>query len=103
MQVDAEKNWITVPEGRPENIVITVPTVENRSNDTTTWAERVDADRNQTSHMDPTATAVYPSHLRSENHEFYGVLPSERLGELSHDNQQRLFWLNGVPNWPCTT
>ena len=102
IQVDAEENWITVPERRPENIVNTVPTVENRCSDATYWAERVDAERNQTSHMDPTATAVYPFHLRSEIHKFYVVLPSERLGELLHDNQQRLFRLNGVPNWPST-
>jgi len=36
MQVDAEENWITVP------------TVENRSSDATTWAERVDEIRRPT-------------------------------------------------------
>ena len=33
MQADAEEAWITVPGGRPDTIVITVPTVEERSSD----------------------------------------------------------------------
>ena len=100
MQSDAEEVWITVPEGRPDTIVITVPTVEERSSDAPSWAERVES--NQMSHMDSSAAAVYPSHLRSEIFDFDGVLPTERLGELSHDNRLRLFRLNGVPNRPCT-
>ena len=100
MQADAEEAWITVPEGRPDTIVIIVPTVEERSSDAPSWAERVKS--NQMSHMDSSATAAYPSHLRSEIFDFDGVLPTERLGELSHDNQLRLFRLNGVPNRPCT-
>ena len=40
--------------------------------------------------------------VRSEIFDFDGVLPTERLGELSHGNQLRLFRLNGVPNRPCT-
>ncbi|XP_044174344.1 uncharacterized protein LOC122957975 [Acropora millepora] len=99
MDVDAEEAWITVPEGRPDNIVITVPITEERSSNDPSWAERVDTERN---HMDSNATAVYPTHLRSEICDFDGVLPTQRLGELSHDNQLRLFRLNGVPNRPCT-
>lgn len=64
MQSDAEEAWITVPEGRPDTIVITVPTVEERSSDAPSWAERVES--NQMSHMGSSAAAVYPSHLRSE-------------------------------------
>ena len=75
MQIDAEEAWITVPEGRPDTIVITVPTVEERSSDAPSWAERVES--NQMSHMDSSATAVYPSHLRSaEIFDFDGVLPT---------------------------
>ena len=65
MQADAEEAWITVPEVRPDTIVITVPTAEERSSDAPSWAER--AESNQMSHMDSSATAVYPSLLRSEN------------------------------------
>ena len=54
------------------------------------------------SHVDSSATAVYPSHLRSEIFDFDGVLATERLGELSHDNQLPLFRLNAVLNRPCT-
>ena len=100
MQADAEEAWITVPEGRPDTIVITVPTVEERFSDAPSWAERVES--NQMSHMDSSAAAVYPSHLRSDIFDFDGVLPTERLGKLSHDNQLCLFRLNGVPNRPCT-
>ena len=52
--------------------------------------------------MEQNVNIVYPSHLRSEIFQFDGVLPNQRLGELSHDNQLRLFRLNGVLNQPCT-
>ena len=75
MQADAEKAWITVPEGRPDTIVITVPTVEERSSAAPSWAERVES--NQMPHLESSATAVYPSHLRSEIFDFDGVLPTK--------------------------
>ena len=56
MQSDDEEAWITVPEGRPDIIVITVPTVEERSSVAPSWAERVES--NQISHMDSSAAAV---------------------------------------------
>ena len=33
MEVEAEERWITVPEGRPENTAITVPSAEDRCSD----------------------------------------------------------------------
>ena len=44
----------------------------------------------------------YPAHLSSEVSSFDGILPQQRLGELSHAEQLRLFRLNGVPNRPCS-
>ena len=45
MQVDAEEAWITVPVGRPDTIVITVPTVEERSSDAPSSVERVESNQ----------------------------------------------------------
>ena len=102
MDADDEMSFIDVPEQPREDLVITVPVPEERSSDEPqTWAERVANDDNP-SHTDARARPAYPAHLLSEVNAFDGVLPSSRLGELSHNEQLRLFRLNGVPNRPCS-
>ena len=84
-----------------EEVVLTV-SAEDRNSDVPTYSQIVVNETSQTSHMDNAARAVYPSHLRTLISEFDGVMPVARLGKLPHDDQIRLFQLNGVPNRPCT-
>ena len=67
-----------------------------------TWAERVAQDDPEQSHNGDVARSVYPDHLLSEVNAFSGLIPSQSLGELSHDDQLRLFHLNGLPSQPCS-
>ena len=95
-EADAEM-VVDVPERPRNDIEVTLPS-EQRTGDAS-WADRVE---NGESHMDHGAQATYPSHLVSEVNAFDGVLPRNRLGELSESEQLRLFRLNGVPGRPCT-
>ena len=93
---DAEM-FVDVPERPRNDIEVTVPSEE--CTDDASWADRVE---NGESHMDHGAQATYPFHLLSEVNAFDGVLPQNRLGELSESERLRLFRLNGVPSQPCT-
>ena len=59
--------------------MITIPVTEERTDNESSWAEIVEAERPGVSHNDP-ARAVYPSHLRSVVNSFDGTTPAERLG-----------------------
>ena len=91
------KMFVDVPDRPRNDIEVTLPS-EQRTGDAS-WADRVE---NGESHMDHGAQATYPSHLVSEVNAFDGVLPQNRLGELSESERLRLFRLNGVPSQPCT-
>lgn len=101
MEIADEESSTPIPGRNNEEVVLTVP-VGERTSDVPTYSQMVVNETSQSSHMDNAARAVYPTHLRTLISEFDGVMPSERLGELSHDAQIRLSQLNGVPNRPCT-
>ena len=96
-EADAEM-FQDVPERPREDVEVILPTAAHTENAPLSWADRVE---NGESHMDNGAQAVYPSHLVSEVNAFDGVLPQNRLGELSDSERLQLFRLNGVPSRPC--
>ena len=97
-EADAEM-FVDVPERPREDVEVILPTSERTENASLSWADRVE---NGESHIDHGAQAVYPSHLVSEVNAFDGILPQNRLGELSDSERLRLFRLNGVPSRPCS-
>ena len=102
MDSDEENRMEDVPERPLEPVEVTLPLDPERTSDVPrSWAERVANEDPGVSPSDEEARAAYPAHLISEVNTFDGVMPSQSLGELSHDDQLRLFRLNGVPSRPC--
>lgn len=103
MDSDEENRMEDVPERPLEPVEVTLPLDPERTSDVPrSWAERVANEDPGVSPSDEEARAAYPAHLISEVNTFHGVMPSQSLGELSHDDQLRLFRLNGVPSRPCS-
>lgn len=102
MMVEADAEiFVDVPEKARDDMVILLPGEERTGDAPLSWPERVDTEM---SHMDNRAQAVYPPHLISEINVFDGVLPENRLFELSDSEQLRLrlFRLNGVTSGLCS-
>ena len=79
MDADDEMSFIDVPEQPREDLMITVPVLEERTSDEPqTWAERV-ANEDNPSHTDARVRPAYPAHLLSEVNAFDGVLPGVSL------------------------
>ena len=101
MEIIDDDEWMEVPERNIEDLEIRVPVVAERTGDATrSWADVVE--ESSASNNAEAVRPVYPAHLLSEVNSFDGTLPQQRLSELSHSEQLRLFRLNGVPNRPCS-
>ena len=103
MEDDEENRFVDVPERQTAAVEVTVPVVPERTDDDSgSWAERTAQEIPDPSHNGEITRAAYTDHLLSEVNAFNGVMPSQSLGELSHNDQLRLFRLNGLPSRPCS-